>query len=287
MEKKITKNLLIGAHTSAQGGAHNALTEGASIGATTIQLFTANQKTWHGKGISDEAIALWNESLQETGIEKVMSHASYLINLGSPDPEKLLKSRKAFAEEIQRSISLNLSFINFHPGAALHSTKDQCLATIVESLLEIEKLLEGRGLLLLLESTAGQGTTVGDRLEDLGYLVHEVRKKIPIGVCLDTCHLFAAGFDISHQEGLEKMLKDFDQTVGLHYLYALHINDSMNSLGSKVDRHAPLGKGKMGLECFKMIMNHPVLEKLPKYLETPLGPSCWKEEIAVLRGFVH
>jgi len=285
VSKTPADKLLIGAHTSAQGGPHNALLEGHEIGATTIQFFTANQKTWHGKKLTEEAIALWEETVQKTGIKKVMSHDSYLINLGSPDKVALQKSRGAFKEELERCHLLKVAFLNFHPGAALHGSEDDCLRTIVESLLEVEPLVEKGPTRLLLESTAGQGSSVGNRFEHLGYIVDMVQKKIPIGVCLDTCHLFAAGYDISTRQGWETTLKEFDKQVGLKHLYALHVNDSLKPLGSEVDRHAPLGKGLIGIECFKVMMELPELRDLPKYLETPEGPPLWKQEINMLREF--
>lgn len=278
--------LLIGAHTSAQGGAHNALLQGQEIGATTIQMFTANQKTWRGKQISEDEVKLWKKTLHETGIEKVMSHDSYLINLGSPKEEVLTKSRKAFEEEIHRCHALNLAFLNFHPGAALDSTVEQCLDTIIESLLPFEKLVDQGHTRLLIESTAGQGSAVGHKLEHLGYLVEMLHKKIKIGVCIDTCHLFAAGYDVSSQAGWNATLKEFDKQIGLKHLYAIHVNDSLKPLGSRVDRHACLGEGEIGIAGFKAMMQHPDLSHLPKYLETP-EPDRWKKEIQLLRKFAH
>ena len=282
-----TDSLLIGAHTSAQGGPHRALLEGQAIGATTIQLFTANQKTWHGKQLTPEAIQLWEEALKSTGIKSVMSHDSYLINLGSPDKDGLQKSRNAFKEELERCHLLKISFLNFHPGAALAGSEEECLHTIVESLLELEHLANKGPTRLLIESTAGQGSSVGHRFEHLGFITDMVNKKIPIGVCLDTCHLFAAGYDITTKEGWTKTLQEFDNQVGLQHLYALHVNDSLKPLGSRVDRHALLGKGLIGLESFKAMMQLPELRELPKYLETPEGPPVWKDEIKMLREFAH
>lgn len=287
MSKTPADQLLIGAHTSAQGGPHNALLEGREIGATTIQFFTANQKTWHGKKLTPEAIELWEKTQHETGIKKVMSHDSYLINLGSPDPEGLRKSRHAFKEEIERCHALKITFLNFHPGAALTRTADECLQTIVESILELEPLIEQGPTRLLFESTAGQGSSVGYLFEHLGFLIDQLHKKVRVGVCLDTCHMFAAGYDISDREGWNQVLKDFDRIIGLKHLYALHVNDSMKPLGSRVDRHAPLGEGKIGMKSFHAMMEHPDLRELPKYLETPDGPPLWKKEIAMLRKFAE
>lgn len=277
------QELLIGAHTSAAGGAFKALLEGKQIGATTIQLFTANQKRWEGKPLVDEDIAAWKKALAETGLKKIMSHDSYLINLGCPNEETLLKSRAAFREELIRCQQLEIDFLNFHPGAALHESPERCLEVIVESLNELEPLAAKGKTKLLLETTAGQGSAVGWRFEELGYIIE--RAKVPLGVCLDTCHVFVAGYDIRTAEGWEKTLDEFDRHIGLKYLCAFHINDSMKELGSRVDRHDYLGKGKIGIESFKFLMQDKRTRELPKYLETPGGCEAWVEEIALLRSF--
>lgn len=287
MKKIPPEELLIGAHTSAQGGAYNALLIGKEIGATTIQLFTANQKTWQGKPIGEEDIKSWEEALEQTGIQKVMSHDSYLINLGSPNKEALDKSRKTFKTEIERCHKLQLAYLNFHPGAALESSTQECLDTIVESILELEDLAAKGPTRLLFESTAGQGSSVGHKFEHLGYFMERLHQKVPVGICIDTCHIFAAGYDIRGSKGWDETLLQFDEIVGLKHLYALHVNDSLKPLGSRKDRHAPLGKGEIGIECFKAMMQHPDLRDLPKYLETPDGPPLWKEEIALLRSFAQ
>ncbi|MDE3056240.1 MAG: deoxyribonuclease IV [Verrucomicrobiota bacterium] len=278
--------LLIGAHTSAAGGAPHALYEGKEIGATTIQFFTNNQRQWRGRTIEKEEIVAWEAALEETGIEKPMSHASYLINLGSPDPELLHKSRAAFGEEIERCHHFRLAFLNVHPGVATQGNEEECLERIAESLLHWEKLLAKGETRILLETTAGQGKCVGYSFEQLGFLVEKVKKHVQVGVCIDTCHIFAAGYDIRTEEGWKKTLAAFEKEVGLEHLYAFHCNDSEKELGSRVDRHASLGKGKIGLESFRVLMTHPQTALLPKYLETPEGPIRWKEEIALLRKFV-
>lgn len=289
MEKKkeSTENLLIGAHTSAAGGAHRALLEGKSIGATTVQFFTANQKRWKAKPISEEAAELFKVTLKQTGLRKIMSHGGYLINLGSPDPLGIKKSRHAFAEEIERCLALGITFLNFHPGAALNHSKEQCLNTIVESLLLTESLLDTESLTLLLETTAGQGSAVGSRFEEIGYIVDKVHKKIPIGVCIDTCHIFAAGYDIRTAQVFETTLAEFDKSIGLKYLKAFHLNDSVKELGSCKDRHAPLGEGKIGIDAFKFLMTSSLTRNIPKYLETPGGCPLWDKEIWMLREFAR
>ena len=278
--------LLIGAHTSIAGGVHHALVQGKHIGATTIQLFTANQKRWVGKPIDQEEVDRWRQALSDTGIKKVMSHDSYLINLGSPDPEGLLKSREAFKEEFLRCELLNINYLNFHPGAALKESTEACLDCIVESLLGMEKLIKEHSPRLLLESTAGQGSAVGHRFEHLAYIIEKVHKHIPIGVCIDTCHAFAAGYDIRTPQGWDATLEEFEKVVGLKHLYTFHVNDSQKGLGTRVDRHAQLGEGLIGIESFKYLMRNPKTRHLPKYLETP-DPERWVEEIKLLRQFAE
>lgn len=286
MKNKIDpEDLLIGAHTSAAGGAYHALLEGKQIGATTIQLFTANQKRWLSKALESDAIRKWKEALKETGIKQVMSHDSYLINLGAPNPENLQKSLGAFREEIQRCRQLGLTFLNFHPGAAVGADPQQCLDTIINTLLQVKDLVDDGSLRLLLEATAGQGSSVGYSFEQLAYLLEKLKEQLPIGICLDTCHIFVAGYDLRTPEACENTLKEFDRIVGLEHLYAFHFNDSVKGLGSRVDRHAPLGEGIIGLDCFRFLMTDPRTRDLPKYLETPGGPPLWEKEIRMLREF--
>lgn len=280
-----SEKLLIGAHTSAAGGPQNALLQGKEIGATTIQLFTSNQKQWASRELSEEVIGLWEETLAETGLKKIMSHDSYLINLGSNREEILEKSLHAFEQEIKRCHLLKIDFLNFHPGAATTGTEQECLDRIVASLLQFEKLCGNGPTRLLLETTAGQGSSVGHKFEHLNYIISALQGKLPIGVCIDTCHIFTAGYDIRTFDAWEKTLQEFDRVVGLNHLYAFHLNDSTKPLSSRVDRHADLGKGEIGLEAFKFVMTHPKLREIPKYLETPNGPPVWTQEIAMLRGF--
>ncbi len=277
--------LLIGAHTSGAGGLYNALLAGRSIGATTIQLFTANQRQWQSKGLDEEAIKAWHRTVKETGLKEVMSHDSYLINLGAPDAENLTKSRRTFAEEIKRCIDLDLTYLNFHPGAALKDDPQQCLDRIVESLLECESLLDKSNLRLLLEMTAGQGSSVGHRFEQVAYVLERVKKRMRVGVCIDTCHIFVSGYDLRTPEACDATIKEFDRIIGLENLYAFHLNDSLKDLGSKVDRHQPLGQGKIGIACFEWLMTDPRTREIPKYLETPGGLELWEKEIKLLREF--
>lgn len=277
------EQLLIGAHTSASGGAKNALLEGQEIGATTIQLFTANQRRWDSKDLSEKDIRDWDETLKETHLSSIMSHDSYLINLGAPDPEILAKSRLAFRREIERCHQLKISYLNFHPGSALKGGVETCIDRIAESLLEMESLIQKGPTKILLEATAGQGSVVGAKFEELGAIIRKVEKRIPIGVTIDTCHIFAAGYDIRTEKAWLETLAKFDDAVGPNNLCAFHVNDSKKGLGSRVDRHAPLGEGMIGWEAFRFLVTNPRTRKLPLYLETPGGPPLWKEEIAKLK----
>lgn len=279
------KPLLIGAHMSIAGGVYNALIEGEALGCTTIQIFTSNQRQWRGKRYSKEEVEQWHELLAESGIQKVMSHGSYLLNLGSPKSEALEKSRRAFRKEVERCHLLDVAFLNIHPGAALDGSREAAIERIIESLLECEDLFAEGKTTLLLETTAGQGSTIGWCFEEIGAIVKGVKGALPIGVCMDTCHTFAAGYDLRTPKAWEKTLEEFEDQVGLSYLKALHVNDSKMDLGSRRDRHANLGEGKIGLSGFKAMMHHPKIGALPLYLETPNGEKKWADEIALLRSF--
>lgn len=275
---------LLGAHMSAQGGAYKAILEGEKIGATTVQLFTSNQRRWQDKKIEKKDIELFEKAKKETKISSIMSHSSYLINLGSPDKNLLEKSRSAFLKELKRCQLLNIDYLTFHPGSYTSSSESICLDTICKSLLKFKPHIQKKPLLLL-ETTAGQGTNVGYKFEHLSYIIKKVKKDIKIGVCIDTCHIFAAGYDIRCKKSFEKTLEEFEKVVGLKYLYAFHLNDSKYELGSRKDRHESLGKGKIGLNAFKILMTHKKTKDLPKYLETPFGSKYWKEEIKLLKKF--
>ena len=276
----------IGAHTSTSGGLKNAIIEAHSIGANTFQCFTSNQKRWEGRKITDEDLDSWFQTLSQYPMKHIMSHDSYLINLGAFSDEVHHKSMHAFKEELKRCHALKISYLNFHPGAYTEGTEEGCLKKIVHSLKSLADLAEQGTTRLLIEATAGQGTTVGYNFEQLGYLVSQLHNILPIGVCIDTCHIFAAGYDVRNKEAWDKTLDLFDEKVGLKHLYALHVNDSMKPFGSRKDRHACLGEGEIGLEGFKAMMQDKRLEHIPKYLETPEGPDSWKKEITLLKSFI-
>ena len=274
----------LGAHTSTQGGLYHALEEGRDIGATTIQFFTSNQRQWKGRILEEELISKFKETHASSGLTTLMSHASYLVNLGSPNLAVREKSIVAFGEEIARCKALGVTYLNFHPGAALKEPREECIAHIIAQLRSYAPIFEaGSELCLLLEATAGQGSVVGSAFEELGTILHAVRDVVPIGVCIDTCHIFAAGYDIRTPAGWDETLTTFDAQVGLPYLKALHLNDSVHGLGSRKDRHAPLGAGEIGIESFIYLMQNPLTRLLPKYLETPGGPTLWREELKLLQ----
>ncbi len=283
--KKTPSPSPVGAHFSIAGGVYNALTKAIEFGATTLQIFTSNQKQWNGKDISDADAEKWKEIVAGSDLKKIMSHDSYLINLGSGKPELMEKSRNLFTREVARCQKLSLSYLNFHPGAATGDDEQVCLDRICDSLISFAPLFKDDSLTLLLETTAGQGTTVGYSFEHLGYIIKKVNAHVPIGVCIDTCHIFSAGYDIRDQASWDATLDTFEQEVGLSYLKALHVNDSLKPFGARKDRHASLGEGEIGMECFKVMMQDPRLSHLPKYLETPNGDEMWKKEIALLNKF--
>jgi len=277
--------ILIGPHLSIAKGMHQALYEAKNLHATVMQIFTANQKQWKTSLIPSEELLLWEKAKEETDISHIMSHDSYLINLGSKNDEILQKSLNAFILEIERCNQLKLDYLNFHPGSAVDNTSNNCIEIIAQSLLSMEPYLEGSNLTLLLENMAGQGSQVGYNFEQLGEIIRKVKDKIPIGICIDTCHTFVSGYDIRTLEGWENTLSLFETHIGLNYLKAFHVNDSQKDFGSKVDRHESIGVGKIGIESFKVLMNHPKTKHLPKYLETP-SPDKWGKEIELLKSLV-
>jgi deoxyribonuclease-4 len=280
MMKKVP---LLGAHISIVGGLHNALLAGKSIGATTIQVFTANQRSWASKTLTNEEVCLFKKTLDETNLQCIMSHGSYLINLGSPRVEVRQKSIEAFRQEIKRCLMLGITFLNFHPGASLDNSREESLNAIIEALLSCQDCLpKNVGLTLLLETAAGQGSTIGARFEELAYIIERVEKKIPVGVCMDTCHVFAAGYDLRTKQALTATLDEFDKVIGLSFLRAMHLNDSDEGLACHKDRHRLIGEGMIGKEGFSAIMQEPRLSSLPKYLETPGDLEIWQREIAWL-----
>jgi deoxyribonuclease IV len=277
----------VGAHVSAAGGVENAPLNAHKIGAKAFALFTKNQRQWKAKPLSPENIDLFKENCAAAGFEPehILPHDSYLINLGHPEAAGLEKSRAAFLDEMQRCEQLGLKYLNFHPGSHLKKIEpDECLARISESI--NLALAKTSGVTAVIENTAGQGTNLGFEFEQLAAMIDRVEDKTRVGICLDTCHTYSAGYDIKSAEGFDNVLQAFDRIVGLKYLRAMHLNDSKKAHGSRVDRHNSLGKGTLGLEPFKFIMNDPRFDSIPLIMETP-DDSRWAEEIKMLYGFVN
>lgn len=272
----------IGAHVSASGGVENAPLNAQAIGARAFALFTKNQRQWHAKPLSEESIAAFRANLAAVGIapEHVLPHDSYLINLGHPEQEGLAKSRAAFLDEMERCTQLGLKLLNFHPGSHLKQIDEaECLRRVADS---INRTLERtEGITAVIENTAGQGSNVGYRFEHLVAIIDRVEDKTRVGVCLDTCHTFTAGYDLRTPEACDATFEEFERVVGFRYLRGMHLNDSKPDLGSRVDRHESIGKGKLGLPVFEYIMNDPRFEEIPMVLET-VDDTLWPEEIALL-----
>lgn len=276
---------LVGAHVSASGGVFNAPLNAKAIGANAFALFLKNQKQWNAKDYDDKVIDTFRTNMQECGFDakSVLAHDGYLINLGSPEDEARAKSKAAFLDEARRAEELGLLLLNFHPGSHLRKiSEDDCLKLIAESM--NETLAKTKTVKLVIENTAGQGSNMGYRFEHLARLIELTDDKSRVGVCLDTCHTFAAGYELREKNGLDATFDSFDKIVGFSYLMGMHLNDSKGGLGSKLDRHDSLGVGTIGLGCFEYIMKDNRFDDIPLILETP-NEAIWPDEIMMLRGY--
>lgn len=272
----------IGAHVSASGGVENAPLNANAIGAKAFSLFTRNQRQWKSSPLTKKSISLFKERCEEFGYEAkhILPHDSYLINLGHPDPDGLQKSRDAFLDEMQRCEQLGLDRLNFHPGSHLNELSvDDCLARIAESI--NRTLDQTAGVCAVIENTAGQGTNLGYTFEQIAAIIDRVEDKTRVGVCIDTAHTLAAGYDIKTEQGFTETFRHFGEVIGFSYLRGMHINDSKKDLATRVDRHDSIGKGVMGMTTFKMLMADPRFDDIPLILETP-DESIWAEEIGYL-----
>jgi len=274
----------IGAHVSAAGGVENAPLNAAAIGATAFAVFTKNQRQWKAKPLTEKSIAAFKANCEAHGFlpEHTLPHDSYLINLGHPEAEGLGKSRDAFVDEMARVRQLGLDRLNFHPGSHLKKIDEAgCIKRIAESINLAHKEVEG--VCAVIENTAGQGTNMGYCFEHLRDIIDLVEDKGRVGVCLDTCHTFTAGYDLRTAEACDATFARFEALVGFSYLKGMHLNDSKPELGKRVDRHASIGQGHLGLDAFRYIMNDPRFEEIPMVLETP-DDSIWKDELVLLRS---
>lgn len=273
----------IGAHVSASGGVQNAPLNAKEIGADAFALFVKNQRQWSAKPLEKKNITEFDENLKLANIKKehILPHNGYLINLGHPEDESREKSINAFIDEIERADLLGLKMINFHPGSHLRQiSEEECLSLISKSINYI--IANTTNIKLVIENTAGQGSNLGYKLEHLSYLITNTTNKDRIGVCIDTCHFFAGGYDIRSKKAYEKTMSEFDKLIGYKYLSGMHLNDTKNELGVKKDRHDSLGKGALGLEAFENIMRDKNIDEIPLILET-INPEIWAEEIQILR----
>ena len=280
----------LGAHVSVAGGLQNAIPWALEIEADTFQMFSKNQRQWIAKPLTDEQIEGFKKPLSETNLGPLMIHDSYLINMGSPDETKGKRAQVALLEEYHRCEALGVAYLNFHPGSHTHPKKDMrddkqtrydALERIAHHMNKTLDETKGYESKLVIENAAGQGTNVGIKFEEIKHIIEHIDDKKRVGVCIDTQHAWASGYDWRNK--FSQTWDDFEDIVGMEHLVALHLNDSKSELGSRVDRHDNIGMGKLGKETFKSFMQEKRLEHLAGYLETPGGPEMWKPEIAVLR----
>jgi deoxyribonuclease-4 len=278
-----------GAHMSISGGLHKAFGHGERAGCDTIQIFSKNQQQWRGKALTDQDIELFKAEQARTGFGPIIVHDSYLINLASPNDELWEKSIAAFADELARCAALGIPYLVTHPGAHTSSGEDAGLRREATALNRLFDSGTGLGVTVLLETTAGQGTCLGHRFEHLAQLIELSTYPERLGVCVDTCHILAAGYDIRTPEASAETFAEFDRVIGLDRIKAFHLNDSQKDLGSRVDRHAHIGEGCVGLEGFRAIVNHPAFADLPMILETPKGDNLAEdiENLGKLRGLIR
>ena len=274
----------LGAHVPVAGGLHLAPARGHAIGAEVIQVFTRNQVQWRARPVGADEAAAFRKARSEAGIETVLAHGSYLVNLASPHREARQRSGAAFLAEMQRCDILGIPFLVFHPGAHMGAGEAPGLVAVARALDEV--LEQGNGLAVrpLIEVTAGQGSCVGHRFEHLAFILGRVQEPHRLGICLDTCHLYAAGYDIATGPGYERTMEELARVVGLERVRAFHLNDAKAGLGSGLDRHAPIGRGHLGRATFRRLLNDPRFTSLPMVLETPGPLAAWKRELKLLRS---
>ncbi len=279
------KKILVGAHISIAGGFHKAIKRGEEIGCTAIQIFTKSARSWFAKKITREEIELFKKSWKASSIPSVVVHAGYLINIGSCKKSIERKSIKSLMEELQRCEMLGVTYLVLHPGASVGGEKEGCITRIAKNLDEVLETVNGKSKILL-ETMAGQGTNVGYTFEQLKKIRKLCKNKRRVGICFDTCHTFAAGYDISTPMGYKETMEHFDKVLGLGALKVIHINSSKRELESRKDRHENLGKGKIPLKTFELIMNDKWFFDVPKILETPIGGDVYEKEIKTLKKMV-
>jgi deoxyribonuclease IV len=278
--------ILLGAHISIAGGFHKSIERGEKIGCNTIQIFTKNSRSWLAKKITKEEADKFKQAQKKSSIQTVVAHSSYLINIGSSKPETEKKSIKALTEELDRCEQLDIPYLVLHPGAHTGAGEEACIEKIAKNLDIVLSKSKGNTMLLL-EITAGQGTNIGYTFEHLKKIRQLSKEKRKMGVCFDTCHAYSAGYNFGTEKGYKKIMADFDKIIGLKKLKVIHLNDSKTELGSRKDRHANIGKGKIPLKAFQMIMNDKKLQEIPKILETPIqNENDYVDEIKLLKKMI-
>ncbi|MBD3382147.1 MAG: deoxyribonuclease IV [candidate division Zixibacteria bacterium] len=279
---------LIGAHMSIAGGVSNAFDHGEKVDCAALQIFTKSSNQWKSKPLTDDEIERFHRRQKETGIYPVIAHTAYLINIASPKEAIYKKSITALIDEIERCHLLGIDDLVLHPGSYLDTTEEEGIRKIIETLNQINDSTHATGVRISLETTAGQGTNLGYKFEQIAEMIEGVENKERVSVCIDTCHIFAAGYDIRDRESYQKTMQEFDATIGLKYLKAIHMNDSKMEFAKKRDRHAHLGQGNIGADAFRFIMQDDRLKDVPKLLETPKeedGKSMDEVNLNLLRKF--
>ncbi len=282
-------DVLLGAHFSIAKGLHKAVFTAQDYGCTALQIFTKNANSWREKTVTADQVVRFQTAVAETGIRAIAAHTSYLINLAAPDATKHAKSCEALKQELIRSSQLGLPFVVLHPGAHMDDSPEAGLQRIVDSINHIFSQVNGLTTRLLLETTAGQGSSIGHRFEQIAEMLAGIENREHIGVCLDTSHIYAAGYDLGDRASCDETLATFDRVIGLDRLFFIHLNDSKKALGSRVDRHEHIGRGEIGDEAFKFFMTAPQLRAVPKVIETPKGdkqsPDYDRQNLDRLRAF--
>lgn len=280
------RKILIGAHLSGEGGLEKAFERAAEIGCTTFQIFTKSNRQWASKALTDEAISLFKKAQKRTAIYPIVAHASYLINLGSENEETREKSLAALIDELNRCYLLDIPFLVVHPGSCGKQPREEGLEYVVKACNKALEKSEGKALIVL-ETMAGQGSSLASTTEELAYLIKNIKNKDRIGVCIDTCHIFSAGYDLGTEERYYAYMDTFNNLIGLNYIKVIHINNSKNELGSRVDRHEHIDQGHIKEVFFKLLMNDEKLDKVPKILETPKdSPGAELRNVTFLENLI-
>jgi len=276
-------NMIIGGHMSIGGGFRDAPARARDIGLDAMQVFTKNQRQWIAKPLNMEDVHGYMENMKKYDIKITVAHASYLVNLAAPDDEKFKKSIDSMLHELQRCDILNIPYLVFHPGAHMGKGEKEGLKRIVDGLNSIIDKMENINARIAIETTAGQGTNLGYKFDHIAYMLDNVSDKSKVKVCMDTCHIFAAGYELRSKEGYEKTMEEFEKMIGFENLKVVHLNDSEKSLGSRVDRHAQIGRGYIGKEGFRNILNDFRFKDIPLILETPGGEALYGEDLKMIK----